>query len=203
MRSPWHKLAQPDSMESRYARDEHGRLFIDISTGRLEDLYHYFDRSAPYIRRDLDPQLTDYLIDCARELGKRDYVIRFTLDEALDVKARERIASSINGYFLYLADRLQRQIAAMLRKSLVFLLLGLAILSLAVWVSQRFGESTSTVASVFSQGLTVAAWVSLWESLATLLVEWLPHRREIALYRKLAVRDLLFNTGVVSHQQPG
>jgi hypothetical protein len=46
---------------------------------RVEDLYNDFDKSAPYIRRDLDQDLADYLIGCARELGRVTFKILFTL----------------------------------------------------------------------------------------------------------------------------
>ena len=45
-----------------------------------------------------------------------------------------------------------------------------------------------------SQGLTIAAWVSLWEALAIFLVEWFPHRKNIALYRRLARARLVFRS---------
>jgi hypothetical protein len=49
-------------------------------------------------------------------------------------------------------------------------------------------------ANVFAEGLTVAAWVSLWEALAVLLIEWFPHRKNIVLYRRLANAELVFRS---------
>jgi hypothetical protein len=40
--------------------------------------------------------------------------------------------------------------------------------------------------------LTVAAWVSLWESIATFLIEWNPNRREIELCDRLATASVFF-----------
>ena len=53
-----------DALE-RYERTSDGKLIIDVSAARVEDLYSNFDRSAPYVRRDLDEDLADYLIACA------------------------------------------------------------------------------------------------------------------------------------------
>lgn len=180
------------TIESRYEVDSQGRCLVDISAERIGDLYHRLDRRSPYIRRDLDPELTDYVIDCARELGKRPFALRFGIEQAIDDDAQQRIVSSIHDYFGYLAERVRRDLARMLRKSLVFLLLGLVILFLAVWLSQWQARSASTAASVFTQGLTVAAWVSLWEALAIFLVEWFPQQREISLCRRLANTTVLF-----------
>ncbi len=37
-----------------------------------------------------------------------------------------------------------------------------------------------------------AAWVSLWESLVTFLIEWFPARKQVRLYRQLAASPLSF-----------
>ena len=36
------------------------------------------------------------------------------------------------------------------------------------------------------EGLTVAAWVSLWEALATFLIKWMPIRKRLLLYERIA-----------------
>lgn len=92
-----------------------------------------------------------------------------------------RIRRSVNNFFLYLVDCEQRNIRQMMSRSMVFLLIGMSILFCALSLNQWLGETRSVVANVFAEGLTVAAWVSLWEALATFLIEWLPHRRNVAL----------------------
>jgi hypothetical protein len=188
----FYQNARDGAIASRYERDAEGNVVIDVSAGGIEDLYHYYDRSSPHVRRDLDPELADYLIDCARELHGQPFVIQYSLQRPPDQESRSRIANSINVYFLYLAARAQQVIRGMLRKSAVLLLTGLALLSLTVWLSQWLGDARSLAADVFVQGLTVAAWVSLWESLATLLIEWLPQRREVNLFTRIARSRLAF-----------
>lgn len=179
----------------RYGRDAAGRTLIDVAAERAEDLYSNFDRSAPYVRRDLDPDLVEYLTECARELGPEPFAIRFTLALPPDEERRGRIRRSVNSFFLYLVDVERRNIRQMMSRSLVFLLIGLAILFCALSLNQWLGEERSVVANVFAEGLIVAAWVSLWEALATFLIEWFPHRRNVALYRHLAAAELLFRAG--------
>ncbi|MFM1896105.1 MAG: hypothetical protein RLZZ385_1179 [Pseudomonadota bacterium] len=171
---------------NRYETDDNGRFIIDVAAEGIEELYSHFDRNAPYVRRDLDPELTDYLIDCAHELERNPFVIRFSLKRQLDKESLTRIANSMHQYFTYLSEREQRRITRMVRKSLLLLSLGLLILSLAVWVNQWVGADRGVVANVFAQGLTVAAWVSLWEALATFLIEWFPQRRRVKLFLRLA-----------------
>lgn len=171
---------------SRYEHGEDGSVIIDVAASRVEDLYNNFDRNAPYIRRDLDQDLVDYLIGCAREIGKNPFLIRFSLVQGPDEDSLARVRRSVKGYFDYRAEIEAQQVTQMLRKAAVLFLVGLGILFLSVSVNQWLGAQRSVVANVFAEGLTVAAWVSLWEALATILVEWFPHRRAIDLYRRLA-----------------
>jgi hypothetical protein len=171
---------------SRYEHSDDGSVIIDVAASRVEDLYNNFDRNAPYIRRDLDQDLVEYLIGCAREVGQMPFLIRFSLAQSPDEDSLARVRRSVKGYFDYRAEIETQQITQMLRKAAVLFLVGLAILFLSVSVNQWLGAQRTVVANVFAEGLTVAAWVSLWEALATILVEWFPHRRAIGLYRRLA-----------------
>ena len=84
----------------------------------------------------LDRDLAEYLIACAKELPQRPFVIRFSLTEAPDEAKRARIRSSVNSFFLYLAELERETIAQMMRKSGVLFGVGVAIMFLAVWVRQ-------------------------------------------------------------------
>jgi hypothetical protein len=81
-----------------------------------------------------------------------------------------------------------------IRISLIFLVIGLAILFLSVWVNQQITDQASVVARVFAEGLTVAAWVSLWEALATFLINWTPYSRQIIMYDRIARAPIAFST---------
>jgi len=82
----------------------------------------------------------------------------------------------------------------MIHKAVVLFGVGLGILFISVWVNRVLGTERSVVANVLAEGLSVAAWVSLWEALATLMLEWLPQQKEIRLYRRLAHARLLFRS---------
>lgn len=180
------------SVLSRYERDGEGNIVIDVSAARVEDLYNNFDKSAPYIRRDLDQDFADYLIDCARELNHNPFIIRLTLTHPPDEPRFSRIRRSLNTYFLYLAETEIQQILQMFRRSSILFVIGLGILFGSVWLNRLLGAERSVTANVFAEGLTVAAWVSLWEALAIFLIEWFPHRKNVVLYRRLADTELVF-----------
>lgn len=177
---------------SRYERDVEGNIIIDVSAMRVQDLYNDFDKSAPYIRRDLDQDLADYLIGCARELARIPFIVRFTLANPPDKPRLSRVRRSLNTYFMYLAETEMREILLMFRRSAILFVIGLGILFASVSLNRLLGPERSVTANVFAEGLTVAAWVSLWEALAIFLIEWFPHRRNVKLYRRLALARLVF-----------
>ena len=179
----------------RYERDPKGFILIDVAADKVEDLYSDFDRNAPYIRRDLDQDLVDYLIDCARELGREPFTISFTLAHSPDDFKLSRIRGSVHNFFLYLVEVERQKIRQMVGRSLVLFCIGVAILFIAVWVNRWLGAERTVVANVFAEGLTVAAWVSLWESLSIFLIEWFPRLRNIKLYRCLAAVQPIFRAG--------
>lgn len=179
-------------MLDRYAKTSDGRIVIDIAATRIELLYNDFDKNAPFIRRDLNQDLVDYLVSGARELKREPFILQFTLDEAPDDEKQSRIKRSIQEYFLYLAECEQQLVLQMFRRAGVLFCIGLALLFLSVSVNRALGPERSVVANVFAEGLIVASWVSLWESLAVFMIEWFPLRKNRVLYRLLAEAELTF-----------
>jgi hypothetical protein len=180
------------SILSRYSRDEDGAVIIDVSADRPEHLYNDFDRNSPYTKKDLDQDFADYLIECAREIGKHPFVIRVNLPSPPSEELASRTRNSIASYFTYLKSSEEGNRGKALRTSVIFLFVGLALLVLSLWAHQRFLPPESLAGRVMSEGLTVAAWVSLWEALANFLIQWPPHNREIKLFGRLAEAPVSF-----------
>lgn len=176
----------------RYARSSDGGVIIDIAAKRIEDLYNDYDKSAPYLKKDLEQELADYLVDSVREVGKEKFTIQFSIAGAVATTPMSRVKMSIHNYFSYLKELERRELKRMFRTSLILFVIGIAILTLSVWVNRIFEVDATVVSRVFAEGLTVAAWVSLWESLATFLINWAPHRRKIRLYERIAGAPVLF-----------
>lgn len=195
----------------RYARADDGSLLIDIDVAKIEDVFSHYDKSAPYLKKDLEWGLVEYIVDSVKETGKEKFTLQFTVHSQLDGESCSRLRASIGTYFLYLKELELRELQDMFRKSLILLLIGIAILTLAVWVSQNTLPKQTVIERVFAEGMTVAAWVSMWESLATILVNWMPHRRNIKMYDRIACAPVMFRSlasqagisGIASEPAPG
>lgn len=176
----------------RYARTADDKLIISIATDRIEDLYNNFDKHTPYVKKELDQNLTEYLIDSVSEIGDDDFVIQFTLPVRPNEDMMSRVRKSIQNYFIYLKELESREMARMTRTSFILFFIGVIILFLSVWINEQFAVEQTVIVKVFAEGLNVAAWVSLWNAIATFLINWQPHRRQIKMYDNVSKASVLF-----------
>lgn len=176
----------------RYAVLEDGSVLIDLSVAGIEDLYDNFDRTAPFLKKDLNPHFADYLVECAAEIGKKKFVIRINVERMPDEARMERVKKSIANYYDYMRELERRRLGKMAQTSLILLAVGMVLLVLDIWINRLLRGSASVVAQVFSEGLTIAAWVAIWEALANLLIQWTPQRHSMSLYRRLSNASIVF-----------
>ncbi len=176
----------------RYARTHDGRVVIDIAAEKIADLYDDFDKHASYLKKELDPELADYIIDSVREIGREPFLVQISLAAPMDASAVCRVQTSLHNYFLYLKELEAREMRRLLRTSMILLVVGAALLTAAVWLNSLPAVREVVLSSVIAEGLTIAAWVSLWEALAMFLVNWTPHRRLIRMYERIAEADVQF-----------
>jgi hypothetical protein len=176
----------------RYAHSDDGEIIIDISTEKVEDLYNDFDKYAPYVKKELDQDLVDYIIDSVKEIGDAPFTIRFRLTSPLEAALETRLQSSVSNYFRYLKELENDELKGMIRRSFYLFLIGLAFITASIWVNTLYKDDMSVLQKVFAEGLTVAGWVSFWEALSTFLIDWLPHRNKIRMYERIAATPLHF-----------
>jgi len=180
------------SVLDRYTVDGDGRIVIDVSVAGIEDLFNDFDRAAPFLKKDLNPQFADYLMDCVSEIGNRKFALRIDLQRMPDEARMERVRKSIANYFMYLRELELRRLKGMAQTSFFLFGVGMILLAIDIWINRLLKESTSVVAAVFSEGLTIAAWVAIWEALANTVLQWSPQRHTLRMFQRLATAPVLF-----------
>ncbi len=178
----------------RYEHTDDGLVIIDVAARRVEDLYEDFDKTAPYHKKDLDEDLASYLTECAREIGRVGFVIRFMFECFPSEEFMLRVRTSVHKFFIYQRELELEAMNKMLRTSVTLLVIGIVILGLSLWVNHLFAVdgSPSFLNTVFAEGLTIVAWVSVWEALATFLLNWPQHLFHIRLFRKIAEAPVQF-----------
>lgn len=182
-----------ENILNRYGITETGDIIINVSATRVQDLYNDFNKNVPYIRKDLEAELVEYLMDCVREIHSKNFVIHFNLDEPINKESIRRVKQSIRNYFSYLKELGISKIKDMMRRSFLLFVLGLGVLILSLWISRITSSVQNVLIQVLSSGLTVIAWVSLWESLAVFLIQWRPEHKEIKLYDWISEAKISFS----------
>lgn len=180
----------------RYSTTPDGKIILDITTDRVEYLYNDFDKHAPYIRKELDQELVDYLVECMRDVGKDAFIIEFRIAEKIESDLVSRVRTSIHNYFRYIRELEINDLKQMLRTSSILLVIGIALLTISVWFNEYVEIHKSVISKVCSEGLTVAAWISMWESLATFMINWSPYTQRIHYFERLAEAPVLFKEEV-------
>ena len=179
---------------SRYESHSKRRLAIDVSVGKIEELFEDFDSAASYVKKDLDQDFVEYLIESVREIGSYDFVIRINLPVHVQEKHRKRLRRSIKGYFRYLELLERRKLKKMLWRSFLLFCLGMLLLIISMTLRGNIGHLNDMMQDLMVEGLTIAAWVSLWSAFANLIFELTNIVNDIRIYRRIAGREVVFKT---------
>lgn len=178
----------------RYETTLDGEIIVDISAQKVEDLYNNFDKKSHFMKKDLNQDLVAYLIESVKEIDGERFVIRFNFEIQPPEEFLERIKNSVKRFFLYLREHEHAKMQEMLRKSSIFFIIGAVLAGISIFMNQSALMQTSITFAVVAEGSTVAAWVSLWEALATFLIRWMPYKKKILLYKNIANATILFET---------
>jgi hypothetical protein len=179
---------------SRYEPHSSRRLAIDVSVGKVEELFEDFDSAASYVKKDLDQDFVDYLIESVQEIGSYDFVIRINLPVLVQEKYRKRVRKSIRSYFRYLELLERRKLRKMLWRSTLLFSLGMLLLILSKTLKGSMQHLSGMMQELMIEGLTVAAWVSLWSAFGSLIFELANIITDIRIYRRIASREVVFKT---------
>ncbi|EDZ63306.1 hypothetical protein SMGD1_2070 [Sulfurimonas gotlandica GD1] len=176
----------------RYERTPEDEVILDISAEKIEDLYDDFDKKSHFLKKDLNQDLVDYITESVDEIEDEKFIIQFNLEIETIEENISRVRNSVNKFFIYMKELESRKMKDMVRTSLILLFIGLILATISVLMNQSESADTDIVFGVIAEGLTVAAWVSLWESLATFLIKWMPNRKKIRLYQRISAAKITF-----------
>jgi hypothetical protein len=171
------------SHASRYRRDGDASV-IDVRVHRVEQLFDNRD-PAPFRERDLEPELSDYLLEAGEDLlDEPRFQVVFWVDEPA---AKEEIAQAYRAHFEDRIHHLKRRRARVRRTAQLGLLFAACSLIALLSVAQLVGSSVpGFLGAALREGLIVSGWVLLWRPMEMLVYDWIPVRRD----RRIAARLL-------------
>lgn len=165
---------------------------IDISVRAIEDLYDNFDRTATYPKRDLDLDFANHLVNCVREIGKYPFILRISFSQPEVTEKMERVRTSIKNFFDYLNELERQRLRALFRQSCILLGFGIGLLFLSISINTKLAKTGSILAKILTEGVTVIAWVSLWEAIANFILVWQPHYQTMKLHHRIVNAQVTF-----------
>ena len=176
----------------RYELTEDREVIIDVSVKNVSQLYSNFDKASPYHKKEFEQEFADYLIECVREVRNSPFVVRISLDQMPDQELILRVQKSFDNYFIYLKELEKRSLNRLFKRTVILSCVGFVLFVLSIQAAKISAASGGVMHEVFAQGLTVAAWVSLWEAIANLFLEIRPLMSDIKLFSRIVDAPILF-----------
>ncbi|HED31245.1 MAG TPA: hypothetical protein ENN50_06115 [Prosthecochloris aestuarii] len=188
-------IRMTSSILDRYDSLPDGRVVIDVSAERPEELFERFDRSAPYLKKDLSVELVSYLMECVREIGEVTFAIRFRFSVHGQGDICKRTSQAIGEYFSYRIHAERLAIRKTVLSSLLLVLFGVVVLGVSIHMRFHLPPDPSLVRALLYEGVTIAAWIVLWEAFATFVFKWFSARNRIARYCRLRDAQVIVVSG--------
>lgn len=172
----------------RYDRNRDDEIVIKISAKNIENLYDHFDNTSSFVKKDLNSELVDYIIQSVNEIGNEDFVIKFYFEESIDDISKAKIRESIYNFFEYLQELERKKMNQQIKNSLIFIVIGFLFVGVSIFMDRY----ESMASKILAEGVMVAGWVSLWEAMATFLIKWFPLRKKFRSFRKVSSARVVF-----------
>lgn len=143
------------------------RYMIEVALDNYEDIFNAWD-PAPFKRRDIHPDLSDFLEECSTEISLKHglAIVFYVPKHEIDLEKQQKCIEGLHNFFLFNKYLVEKHIRHAQQKALTYLTIGLVFLAVAILFD---GQLEKTVLSgVFGQGLFIGGWVFVWETFSTL-----------------------------------
>lgn len=166
-----------------------GTIEIAVRVKTIAQLFNTFDPS-PFREKDIDEAVGEYIASWVRELPQdASFAVAVYLppEEAARPEAAG-IPDALSHYFVYRTTIAEQELRELFRIGRRFLAIGVTILAVCLGASQAITAiwPGRVLTRVIQESLIITGWVANWRPLEIYLYEWVPIRRRIRLYRRIA-----------------
>lgn len=176
-------------LENRYEFTKDGKAIIDISVESMNDLFNSFDKKATFVKRELDQDFVDYIIDSVKEVGDREFLIRVSIDQEYNMLQENILRKAVANYFSYLYQIENRNLRKEMQKFTMLMLLGIVLFTMVSLYKLPETEEIELWKNIFHEGVIVAAWVAIWEAVTSLIFGWNPYYLKRGIYERIATAE--------------
>lgn len=174
---------------TQITQDAAGTATIAVRTATIAHLFNSIDPS-PFRQKDLDSGVEEFITSWVRELPAStpiEIAVHLPPGEVAKPEAA-RIAETFAYYFGYRAEAGEHELRELFRIGRRFLGIGVLVLIACLFASQIAATviPNKVAARVVEESLIIVGWVANWRPIEIYLYDWLPIRRRIRLYRRIA-----------------
>lgn len=173
-------------IEKRYEFTRDDRAIIDISVEEMADLFNSFDKKASFVKRELDQDFVDYIIDSVKELGSREFIIRVSIDQEFNMLQENILRKAVVNYFTYLAQLENRNLRREISKFSMLLILGFSIFTIVSLNKLPDIPEIELWKKLLQEGMVIAGWVTIWEAVSSIIFGWNPYYMKRDIYQRIA-----------------
>jgi hypothetical protein len=185
------KIMTEARKKSRYRHIE-GKRWIEVRVKSAQQLFDSRD-PAPFRERDLDDDFVEYIVSSAREFSYSTplkIVIYIEDNEAKDLP-KASIREAIHSYLTYQIDLQRGNLKTFMKRSQVYLLIGILVLFICLTFSQRVQVPINQgPIDILREGLIIFGWVSMWKPIELILYDWYPLFEKLRFFKKLLATEI-------------
>lgn len=178
------KRKDEDHLRLYRENPETHRVIIEIALDRYMDYFHEWD-NAVFRKRDLHPELAEFLDLCSEEIPlRRELEIDFCIKNRFeDIDKGKLIVASYRNYYNGQLSMIHRRLKRLLKFALILFFISMGFITFYL-----VGKSSThyLIERVLVEGLLIGGWVFMWESLHMVFFESMePMKRRRELKRFL------------------
>ena len=168
-----------------------GAFIIEVSLDDYTDIFNGWDPS-PVRRRDLDPDLVDFLEQCASDiplefpLELQFYIPQDKYDEDRETRSKEGIKNN----FGFTAHFINKEIEENRRRIMIYAIASLAFLSVG-YLSRHY-VPPNFLTTILTEGVSIGGWVFLWEAFSLIFFSGQEVNSRLKRYRRFQESKITF-----------
>ncbi len=183
-------------LENRYEFTPDGKAIVDITVEAISDLFNSFDKKTAFSRRELDQDFVEYLIECVKEIGSDDFIVRISIEHEFNSLQENNLRKAIMNYFAYLGEYEKLKFRREMRKFFLLMLLGISLLALISANKIPDNANVELWMKMLQEGLIIASWVSIWEAMTAIVFSWSPYLVNTQIYSRVLNTEIKIITVV-------
>lgn len=161
------RILKGDFLNKIYEKNlDTGNFIIPVSLEKYNDIFNDWD-SAPFKKRDIDPDLARFLEECADDIpAKYGIDIVFHVSNQQKDETREQMLVSIfRTYYTFYHMNQVKLLKNSYRSIAKYVITAFVFLSF-VYMSRSIEKERVFLSTILMEGVEIGAWVFLWEAIS-------------------------------------